>query len=47
VAIAPILLGAGERLFDDLGDAVDRYEAVEQVSTDAATHVVLAVRGSP
>ena len=30
VAIAPVLLGAGERLFDDdLGDAVDGYECVE------------------
>ncbi len=44
VPIAPVLLGAGERLFDDLGDAVDRYEVVEQVSSDAATHVRLARR---
>ena len=30
LAISPLLLGAGERLFDDdLGDAIDRYECVE------------------
>src|SRR5213079_1650367 len=32
VAIAPILLGTGERLFDNLGDAVDLYETAEVVS---------------
>jgi dihydrofolate reductase len=34
---APILLGAGERLFVDVGDPV--FEIVEAVTTPAATHV--------
>ena len=41
VAIAPILLGGGERLFDDLPEVVGRYECVEQTSSGAATHVRL------
>lgn len=43
VAIVPVLLGGGERLFDDLGPGVDGYECVELVSTSVA-HVVLARR---
>jgi dihydrofolate reductase len=42
LAIVPILLGGGERLFDDLGDATPRYECVEMVSSPAVTHVRLA-----
>jgi dihydrofolate reductase len=42
MAIVPILLGDGERLFDDLGDATGRYECVEMVSSPAVTHVRLA-----
>jgi dihydrofolate reductase len=42
VAISPIFLGDGERLFDDLGDATGSYECVELVSTPAAVHVRLA-----
>jgi len=38
----PVLLGGGERLFDDLGDATGRYECVEVVSSPAVTHVRLA-----
>jgi dihydrofolate reductase len=41
VAIVPILLGGGERLFDDLGVAVDGYECVELVGSAAVAHVVL------
>jgi dihydrofolate reductase len=45
VAISPVLLGAGERLFDDdLGDAVDRYECVEMTAGEGATHVRLTPR---
>lgn len=44
VAIVPILLGAGTRLLDNLGDAVGRYERVEMVSSPAVTHVRLARR---
>src|SRR5207302_3594800 len=45
VAIAPVLLGAGERLFDELGAAADSYECVQLVSSPAVTHVRLAPRG--
>jgi dihydrofolate reductase len=44
VAIVPLLLGAGERLFDDLGDAVDRYRCVEMTGGAGVTHVRLALR---
>ena len=44
VAVVPILLGGGERLFDDLGAGVDGYECVELVSSAAVAHVVLARR---
>jgi dihydrofolate reductase len=43
-AIVPVLLGGGERLFDDLGDAVSRYTSVEHVGSPAVTHVRLARR---
>ena len=42
VAIAPVLLGAGERLLDDLDGAIERYECTELVSTPAVVHVVLS-----
>jgi dihydrofolate reductase len=45
VAIAPILLGSGERLFDNLDGALDRYECVEQVSSPSVTHVRILRRG--
>jgi dihydrofolate reductase len=35
--VAPVLLGAGERLFEDLGDAV--LEPVEAIHSPAVTHV--------
>ena len=41
VAIAPALLGGGERLFDDLGEAVDGHECVELASSPAAAHMRL------
>jgi len=44
-AVAPILLGGGERLFDDdLAGLQQLYECVEFVSTSGATHVRLARR---
>jgi dihydrofolate reductase len=46
VAIAPVLLGGGERLFDHLDGAVDGYECVELVSSPSVAHVRLA-RKSP
>ncbi len=42
VAIAPIFLGSGERLFDNLDGALDNYNCVELVSSPAAAHVRLA-----
>jgi dihydrofolate reductase len=43
VAISPIFLGGGERLFDPdrLGDALDRYDVAQFVSTPSAAHVRL------
>jgi dihydrofolate reductase len=45
IAVSPILLGGGERLFDNLDGALDRYEVVEQVSSPAVTHVRVLRRG--
>jgi hypothetical protein len=42
VAIAPVLLGAGERLFDHLDGGPDGYEIVEFVSSPAVAHARLA-----
>jgi dihydrofolate reductase len=41
LAISPVLLGSGERLFADLDMVALGYECVEQVSTPNATHVVI------
>ena len=41
VAISPVLLGAGERLFAGLDMVELGYRCVEQVATDKATHVIL------
>lgn len=46
VAIAPILLGAGERLFDHLDGGPVGYECVELVSSPAAAHVRLVKAGA-
>jgi dihydrofolate reductase len=45
-AIVPIMLGGGETLLGDLGPAIDGYECVEMISSDAVTHVRLARRAS-
>lgn len=42
VAIVPILLGGGERLFDHFDGGPHGYECVELVSSPAAAHVRLA-----
>jgi dihydrofolate reductase len=42
--VVPRLLGAGEPLLADLGDAVERYECVEVVPGEGATHFHLARR---
>ncbi len=41
VAIVPILLGGGERLFENLG-TLDGYECVELVASQSVAHVRLA-----
>jgi dihydrofolate reductase len=44
LAVAPVLLGAGEHLFAGLDAPKLGYECVENVSTPKATHVVIARR---
>jgi RibD C-terminal domain len=44
IAIVPISLGAGERLFDNLDVGVDGYECVEFVSSPSAAHVRFGLR---
>ncbi|MFB7709202.1 dihydrofolate reductase family protein [Streptomyces sp. NPDC056105] len=46
LAIAPILVGKGERLLDNLGDGVEGYDVVELVSSPAVSHARL-VRRAP
>jgi dihydrofolate reductase len=41
IAIAPVLLGAGERLFGDINLREAEYRCVEHVPSKAATHVVI------
>ena len=45
LAIAPVLLGSGERLFDNLDGGPEGYECTELVSTPAAVHVRLTRTG--
>lgn len=45
VAIAPVLLGGGERLFDGVDLRALEYECVQHVASDKATHVVIERRG--
>jgi dihydrofolate reductase len=42
LAIAPVLLGRGERLFDNLIDVPSGYQVTEWVGTPGAQHVVLS-----
>ena len=41
LAIVPVLLGCGERPFDDSGHSADNYRCVEHVCSPAVTHVRL------
>ena len=41
IAISPILLGGGERLFEGVDVRALGYECVQFVATEKATHVVL------
>jgi dihydrofolate reductase len=45
LAIVSVLLGSGERLFDDLGPSTDDFRCVELVSSAAVTHVRIARTG--
>jgi dihydrofolate reductase len=45
VAIVPIFLGGGERLFDHLDGGAEGYECVELVSSPSVVHVRLARTG--
>ncbi len=42
VAVVPLLLGSGERLFENLDDGLNGYEVVEFVSSPAVAHARLA-----
>jgi dihydrofolate reductase len=44
IAVVPILLGSGERLFDHLGAAGDRYECAELVASPSVVHVRMVKR---
>lgn len=44
IAIAPVLLGGGERLFDGVDLPALGYECVQFVGSEKATHVVLRHR---
>jgi dihydrofolate reductase len=46
LAISPVLLGAGERLFEGVDARALGYECVQFVATEKATHVVLRRAGS-
>ncbi|MDQ4027835.1 MAG: dihydrofolate reductase family protein [Actinomycetota bacterium] len=41
VAITPVVLGAGERLFENMDSALTAYRCTEFVGTDGVTHAVL------
>ena len=45
VAIAPVLLGSGERLFEDVNLRELGYRCVRSVASENATHVVLQLGG--
>ena len=45
LAIVPVLLGSGERLFEDLGPSTDDYQCVEHVCSPAVTHVRISRTG--
>ncbi|HSW16835.1 MAG TPA: dihydrofolate reductase family protein [Ramlibacter sp.] len=47
IAIAPVLLGAGERLFEGVDLPALGYECAEFVASDKATHLVLRRQAKP
>jgi len=46
LAIVPVLLGIGERLFEDPGPSGDDYQCVEHVCSPAVTHVRIVRTGA-
>ena len=42
IAIAPVLLGSGERLFDGVDMRASGYECVRYAGSELATHIILA-----
>jgi hypothetical protein len=42
LAIVPVLLGSGERLFENLNAAALGYECVQSVASAAVSHAVVA-----
>ena len=44
IAISPVLLGSGERLFEGLDLRVLGYECVQHVASEKATHIVLRLK---
>ncbi|GLZ42075.1 dihydrofolate reductase family protein [Actinokineospora sp. NBRC 105648] len=44
LVITPLLAGAGERLFDDLGAGLGAYECVELVTSETVTHARIVRR---
>ena len=45
LAISPVLLGCGEHLFAGIDLPKLGYDVVEQVTSEKATHVVIAKHG--
>jgi dihydrofolate reductase len=45
LAVVPVLLGSGERLFDDLGPNGGNYRCIEHICSPTVTHVRLARTG--
>jgi dihydrofolate reductase len=46
LAVVPVLLGAGERLFEPDDAVADRYECVEMVPGTSVMHARLVRRGA-
>ncbi|MEU4603965.1 dihydrofolate reductase family protein [Kribbella sp. NPDC023972] len=44
IVVAPLLAGAGERLFDNVADALGNYQVTEMVSSPAVTHITVSRR---
>jgi dihydrofolate reductase len=45
--VVPVLLGDGERLFENLGDAAPQLEQVRAVDAPGVTHLKYRVRQGP